>query len=722
VWSKAAAYRALRATIVIPALFAVTYRVIGDLQMATYAAFGGFATLVFAAFVGHRRDKLVAHLLLGLVGSGLLVIGTAVTDSTAVAAIVTVPVVFCVLFSGIAGPNAASGATAALLAYVLAAASPGDTGMIPARLAGWWLATAAGTVAVLLLSPRPESDRLRGAASESAAALAADLAAALDAENSAGVAPADQLAVAAKHTLMGVFASTPYRPTGLAGSDQALASLVEALEWCTALVTDLVREGTDLSGIDAGDRALLETAGEVLADTARVLRGADNVRPALERLEDLTAASAARVAALGSGDACTEREVHVSFHARIVAAAAERAALDALIATGQSEPVAGAESRLRSSSSAPPGSYPVVVDHWTTWGLARRLVGGHASVRSVWFLNSVRGAVGVAAAVAVADLSNVQHGFWVVLGTLSMLRTNAASTGSTALRALAGTAAGFFIGAGLIVAIGHDTAALWATLPIAVLVASYAPGTVPFAVGQAAFTVLISVLFNILVPVGWRVGVLRLEDVAIGAAVSALVGLLFWPRGAGAVVAYDLADAFHDGGLYLVQATAWAVGDRDHPPDAGGRAANAGLRLDDALRGLAAEQGTKRVPREHLWRLVGGTMRLRMTAESLSALPRPEVGSDAGRRALVEEAARLAGWCDGAAAQLGRAPATVARELASVLFADSSVLSADSATVPVEQGYLLWVRHHIDHVKRHLADLVDPLAAVAERRVMPWWR
>ena len=60
----------------------------------------------------------------------------------------------------------------------------------------------------------------------------------------------------------------------------------------------------------------------------------------------------------------------------------------------------------------------------------------------MWFINSLRGALALAAAVAVADLSSVQHGFWVVLGTLSVLRTNAASTGSTALRALAGTASG----------------------------------------------------------------------------------------------------------------------------------------------------------------------------------------------------------------------------------------------------------------------------------------
>ena len=99
-----------------------------------------------------------------------------------------------------------------------------------------------------------------------------------------------------------------------------------------------------------------------------------------------------------------------------------------------------------------------------------------------------------------ADVSGVQHGFWVVLGTLSVLRTNAASTESTALRALGGTVVGFAAGALLLLGIGTSTPALWAALPIAIAVAAYAPGTLPFAFGQAAFTVVVVVLFNLLVP------------------------------------------------------------------------------------------------------------------------------------------------------------------------------------------------------------------------------
>jgi len=118
----------------------------------------------------------------------------------------------------------------------------------------------------------------------------------------------------------------------------------------------------------------------------------------------------------------------------------------------------------------------------------------------------MRVALALGAAVAVADLSNVQHGFWVVLGALSVLRTNASSTRSTAFQALRGTTVGVVIGALLLELIGTGSAALWTALPISVFVAAYAPGTAPFAVGQAAFTVTVALIFNLIVRWAGRSG------------------------------------------------------------------------------------------------------------------------------------------------------------------------------------------------------------------------
>ena len=258
VWSVPAALRAVRTTLVMPTLFVITYKVIGNVQMATFAAFGSFATLVLAGFGGGWRDKLIAHTGLALAGGLLLTIGTLVSHSTLLAALVSVPVAFSVFFAGIIGPNAASGAIAALLPYVLPAASPGTAAMIPDRLAGWWLASVVGTAAVLALSAPSPGDKLKRAAAKLASELVSELEAMLR-----GDARDEQLtaAIEAKHELVTQFTSTPYRPTGLGTADQAMANAVELLEWCTSLIVDSAHERSDLSGAPADERELLEGRG-----------------------------------------------------------------------------------------------------------------------------------------------------------------------------------------------------------------------------------------------------------------------------------------------------------------------------------------------------------------------------------------------------------------------------------------------------------------------------
>jgi len=64
--------------------------------------------------------------------------------------------------------------------------------------------------------------------------------------------------------------------------------------------------------------------------------------------------------------------------------------------------------------------------------------------------------------------------------------------------------------------------------------------------------------------------------VAIGCAVSLLVGVLFWPRGVSSVVADDLADAFRTGADYLMQAVDWALSEVLVRPAGAASAAAAG--------------------------------------------------------------------------------------------------------------------------------------------------
>ena len=72
---------------------------------------------------------------------------------------------------------------------------------------------------------------------------------------------------------MTAFASTPYRPVGLATADQGLASVVQLLEWCTALVADATDGHPNLDQAAQPDRDLLGQAAAVLRQTGDLLAG-----------------------------------------------------------------------------------------------------------------------------------------------------------------------------------------------------------------------------------------------------------------------------------------------------------------------------------------------------------------------------------------------------------------------------------------------------------------
>ena len=137
-----------------------------------------------------------------------------------------------------------------------------------------------------------------------------------------------------------------------------------------------------------------------------------------------------------------------------------------------------------------------------TLAAARERITSYLEPHSVWLHNSVRGAAGLGLAVLAARLTGVQHAFWVVLGALSVLRSNALNTGQDAVRAMLGTVAGFIAGAALLAGIGTNTTLLWFLLPLAVFVAGVAPACISFAGGQAAFTLTVVILFSIIQPAG----------------------------------------------------------------------------------------------------------------------------------------------------------------------------------------------------------------------------
>ncbi|WBQ07113.1 FUSC family protein [Kribbella sp. CA-293567] len=714
--------RAGRAAVVMPLTFAFAFLVLDDPVIATFASFGSMSTVLFVDFSGTRIERLQAQLSLIVAGLVLIPVGTAASGSRWTAAAATLIVAFVILFAGVISSVLASATTALLASFILPVSLPGGLATLPDRLLGWLLAGAASLVAITFLWPAPNREPLRGPTAHACTLLARRLRAGLeilregpDTELTARLIYEAGEASAAVADLRDTFFGTPYRPTGLTTSARTLVRVVDEVIWLNAVLEPHPRmphpgpAAPQLIAVYSAAAALLERAADLLDNDEIRLAGFDDEVERLRRarlaLEEVVTSlppspDGSKFKAFISSLEPTFRAQEMSF---AVTAIAENIQL-AVAARGRSwwdhllghEPM-GVASPLAS---------------------ARDRAGAHLERHSVWLHNSVRGAMGLALAVLVADLTGVQHSFWVVFGTLAVLRSNALSTGQSALRGLAGTVAGIIIGGAVVLAIGPNTTVAWLLLPIAIVLAGLAPAAFSFAAGQAAFTGVLLILFDIISPAGWKIGLIRIEDVAIGSGVSLLVGLLLWPRGASAALQQALADSYSAGARYLSQAVGYAISKCDGqatavavPMEDSQRAAAAARRLDDAFRTFLAERGGKKLPLADVATLVTGVAVLRVTADAILELwsrgDEPATGDRAAARAeLVDEAAVIVEWYQRAAEALAGStalPPPIDRDhdagerLVSAVRRD---LIGDDGRWSATAVRMLWTADHLDGLRR----------------------
>jgi uncharacterized membrane protein YccC len=776
----AALRRATRTAIVMPAMFALGDKVIGNPETATFAAFGTFALLLLVGFGGPMRQRLMAQAALSAVGAIFVVVGTLASGHAWLAAIVMAVVGFGVIFAGVVSSVLAGATTSLLLAFILPVAVYAPPSAVPARLAGWGLAAGAAFLAVALLWPQPARDPLRGPLTGACRALAArlrsDVAFMTGGQGEAAVAEHRAAVAHAQDTVAALsrgFLATPYRPTGLSTADRAIVRLVDELKWLDGILM------LSLPPADGGDAGRGE--GAELARAACVVKSA--AASVLEHGADVldspaTSPQALRLAMTGLREALDALEQTATTELPVrrlpgaVAAAGPSAGAGPGASAGRDEPAGGVAveeqitefvTSLDLSFRAQELSYAVsqiarnihLAAAAEQRGWMQRLLGrqpadglagllpvatqraaSHVERHSVWLHNSVRGAVGLGLAVLLADLTGVQHSFWVVLGTLSVLRSNALNTGQNVIRGLVGTTIGVAIGAGVLAIVGTNATLLWALLPVAILLAGVAPAVISFAAGQAAFTLTLVILFNIIDPAGWRIGLLRIEDIGLGCAVSVVVGILFWPRGAGAALSKALADAYQECAAYLTRAVEFGMLCCDYsaptpsaPSDHAARAAAASRRLDDTFRSYLAERGAKPVPLASTTALVNGVVAVRLAGDAVLDLWQRDGGGavgdrEAARQELLRTARLVQGWYDDFAGEmLGRG--SVGDPLPHDKGADARFIEAVRHDLRTQDGQatatavrMIWTADHLDAARRLQQGLVGPARQMAEQRAL----
>lgn len=694
------------------------------------------------------RDRLTEQSALIVTGAVLISLGTLVSREVWLATVATAVVAFLVLFSGVVSSALAGASTSLLVSFILSTTLPGSVDAIPDRLAGWGLAGVASLLAIRFLWPSPVREPLRTATASACGALAAQLRAEADCVLR-GFVTADRTALGsvvdeakgAVTSLRDTFFATPYRPTGLSTSTRVLIRLVdEVLLLATILDRAPVGEKTGptdviVCGVKTAASDLLRASAELLGATddsdpgglaplqERLVQARSTMENAVTAFRPMTATGhdAERSPAEGRGERTATRFVsslEPSFRAQEMSFAVSAIArnVDLVLAA-----------RKRTLWQKITGRRPEGAA--STLASAQERAGAHAERHSVWLHNSVRGAISLALAVLVAELSGVQHSFWVAFGTLAVLRSSAVLTGQNSLRAIAGTTVGIVVGGGLIYMVGSNTTFLWILLPIAVLFMGFAPATISFAAGQAGFTVSILILFNLLQPTGWTVGIVRIEDVAIGCAVSVVVGLLFWPRGAASVLGHALAEGFSEFPVSaqrdrlrrdaLRRPRAHRSRSRRRAVSRGGRRTAAGRRLP----GFLAERGTKHLSLTDVTTLVTAVAVLRLTADAVLDLWERETPSAADRTAARAEIDRagdvLVTWFETTAQALtgvGEVPEARLKDTA----ADERLIGAVERDLGDEENRrsstairVVWTADHIEAARRLQQGVLGPARAVA---------
>ncbi|HEX4356415.1 MAG TPA: FUSC family protein [Pseudonocardia sp.] len=522
---------------------------LGDGVMATYAVFGAIALGALSDVFGAPAVRTRVYLLALPAAAALVALGTALAWHTWLAVLGMLVVGFLVAYAGVGGPRLIGLVNGMQLFYILPCFPPYAPDTLPQRLIGLAIGVALLIVVDRVLWPAPAPPMFCTRIADTADLVARYLA-------KVRLHPETEQVELREKTLEALeglrltAVPVPQRPTGPGHRDRGLthaAGAVRIIGARTAVLDELMHS-PDAPPAELTS-ALLGAVRTSLAEVSAALRGrgpAPVAGPLMAMVERYLERRAGWIASRGDNT-----ELPDGLRAGIAALA---------IAESTRGLVAAARAAV---GAAPDDTAEPSPTAWYTTASTARLWRGrllsHLTPRSVYLQNAVRLALGLAVARAAVDLFDLSHGMWVLLATLTLMRTSLIASGAALVPAFTGTLVGAGLGAGLLTAIGGHSTVYAVMLPV-VMVLAFAAGPVlgpPY--GQAGFTVVVALLFAQVSPATWELAGSRLLDVVAGGLIGAAIGAAVWPRGGAGEIRRIAEEALRAGANDLVT-TVDAVG------------------------------------------------------------------------------------------------------------------------------------------------------------------
>ncbi|GAA5193849.1 FUSC family protein [Rugosimonospora acidiphila] len=547
--------RSVRLTIVtVPGYYVCLYG-LDDAILATYVVFGVISAGLFIELPGRPSSRARALLAAIPAAWALLSLATALDIRTLWAVAATLVIGFSVAFFGVGGPRLVGLAAGLQLFFIVAVFPAQHANALPSRLIGATVGVGLVAAAEVLLWPEPTPVPYERRLAEAVAAVA-------DLLNACGNVLAgrpggreelarqrDRAARAVEVTRIAGFRRTE-RPTSASRHDRGLR---DAAATTREVAEQVWRFGSRPELRDHVDDAMagwMRRYAESMRRSSRRLTGqrpagGDEPDPRVPELEP------------GTGGPPERSEFH-----RLRLWTSLRTLGEHVEGVGMAVGVALGEPPWFEGESRPGGSGAFWYAGHNDVALFWRQLRAHLTPRSVYFQGALRLAVALAAARLVAAELRLSHGLWVLLGTLTVMRTSAFNTRTTLVSAAFGTVIGAVI-TGVLLRFASGPVPFSFEFLGATLLSYAVVPMLGMIWGQAALTIMITLVFAQLAPANVGLARVRLIDVAIGGAIGVAAGLLLWPRGAGGELRRRVGSYLRAGADLIEETVAVVAGDRE---------------------------------------------------------------------------------------------------------------------------------------------------------------